>query len=137
MSHPPASQERLSHWNNSPTSSALITCMAGSPLADWQGRGASGANALETGIVPDPTGNGGTYSPAQSCSTLPISTGSLSSQPPSDIGSSSVPLVQMGNGGRERALTLLSWNEASALLPQVLEQHLFAPKFCSKKETTC
>lgn len=56
MYHPPASRERLSHWNNSPASSALITCMAGSTLADsqaWQGIGASGANTLEAGVVPD------------------------------------------------------------------------------------
>jgi len=41
----------------------------------------------------------------------------------------------MGNGGIERALTWLSWNEAATQPPEVLEQHLSAQKFCSKKET--
>lgn len=136
--HPPASQERLGHWINSPASPALITAWLGLP---WQARRhsregeQSDANTLETGIAPDWQVIGVCISPVQSCSVFPISTVCLFSQQPSDTGKSILHLVQMGNRGRERALTLLSWNEASAHPPEGLEQHLFAQKFCSKKKT--
>lgn len=136
MYQPPASRDRLSRWNNPPTSSALITCMAGPTLADsqaWQGRAVSSANTQNRSRARR-TGNRGWIPPPKAAPYSLLAQGFYPHHSLVTL-AGALPRLYWGEAGRGRALTFLSYNKVSAQPPEVSEQHLCAQKFCCKKKT--